>query len=455
MVADWKRTVRSAWILALVALIAQTSTQQTVSASDGAVSDDGAVSGDVDQAGSARALREWAGLDSSMSTIRESLLAGSAYTDRTYGAPLKPREKAVVDDIFNVQAQLVPVHEAAQGVEGYVSSYMERKQLVVLTSGEAPAMEQIIEPKIPRGGSLRVLPSLNTRAALEATRDEIMDTASELHGISSVGIDERTGSVLIGLDSLSSKAADALSDRYGTLVRLELQPPSALFACNSRHDCGTMGGLSASVYFGATETVKCTTGFITTWGSSSHRMLTAGHCIKDAGDVGSSNVWENPPRNTRWGTNTAKNFCNGCNTDSGLFSMGSSVPTDRDQYYLASGPRDLVGRYLDSALVVGRWVYRNGRTSGWGGGSITVPDVSIDVDPGAGVFWIHHSWKAGFQSTYGDSGAGMVTFNTGDDLFAAGVLFGGTLSSPWQTYFSTIQRITAYHGITLCTTNAC
>lgn len=398
------------------------------------------------------ALRIQAGLSSSVDVVQRSFRDRDSYDNLNYGSPLTAAEASKVQSMLDVQARLVPVVRLAANQLGYVGAYMDGTVLHVLSENSITDAQRVLEPALPSGASLVVQRAPYDRISLEQVKDEVVDTA-DFPAFRSVGISDKSGRVVVGVSSLEDTAAQALAKRFGDMVELELEADGGPFACN---DCGTMGGVTAKAYFLSSLLTTCTTGFIVKWGSSSHKMLTAGHCIWDAGGLNKpDNKWRNGASNQLWSTSLAMNFCNGCNTDSGLFNLGTTVPADKDQYWLAAGPRDLVGTYLDSALVVGRQVCRNGHASGYDCGNINARDVSIDADLGPGTFWVHHQWKAAFQSTFGDSGAGMVTFNTGDDLFAAGILWGGTTSSPFHTWFSSIQRVSSYHGITICTTNAC
>lgn len=426
----------------LSALLAQAIAIPLVSADEGLA--------DAVDAAAAADFRAWAELDATSATVAESLAAGSAYTDLTFGIPLTPAERDKVSALTSTQDRLVSVIQAAEREAGYVSSYLERSELVVLTSERAAPMEAALSSMTPPDGSLRVVETGNTRKELESAKADLLNATPT--GVISIGIGDREGVVVVGIEPGGTAAARGVEDRYGALVRVEEEQPVNLLAC-TRHDCGTLGGLTGKQTNVLGEN-KCTTAFIIKWGSSSHKMLTAGHCIKKFG-LASPTKWKNGVGTVTWGVNRAFDACDGCNTDSGIFDI-ETVPADRDQYFLASGPRDLVGTYLDSALPVGKQICGTRSVSGYGCGLITQRDVSVDVVEGNGQYWVHHSWVIGLKSTTGDSGAGMVGFNSGDDILAAGVLFGGnTIAAPWKTYFSSIQRVQAYHGISVCITNAC
>lgn len=397
----------------------------------------------------ARALREWAGLDARSSTITKSLTgSGAGYAVGDYGVPLSAAEEAVVDDIVATQSRLDEAIAVATRTAGYVSSYLVGTQLNVLTSAQPASMETRVAAHLPPGAALRVIASEYTLADLSAAEREVHALALELPGITRIDGDDTLGVVTVGVDSLQGDTAKHLTTRFGRIVQLEQFSGGQLLACTV-NDCGTMGGLTALAGNGT----KCTTSFITTWGSSSHRMLTAGHCIKNSGGVGSGAVWKNGVRTITWGMNTAQNFCNGCTTDSGLFII-QTLPADRDQYLLGSGPRDVFNDFLNTSLVRGKLICASRASSGYGCGSITRTNVTVDVDPGPAVFQIKNSWETDMNSKGGDSGAGMIGFDSSDNLWAAGVLFGGppTLTETW---FSSAQNVQAFWGITICVTNAC
>lgn len=291
---------------------------------------------------------------------------------------------------------------------------------------------------------------------LSAVRDAIEEARDELESggihVTRLAINERTGLVDVGLESVNRGESDLVRARFGPSVAVSQEDPGILFACNSRNDCGTMGGLGAEGPNG----LNCSTGFIVRRNSTGgKRMLTAGHCIAHSGGFGTTNPWKNPALTVTWGKNLAYVFHDGAAMDAGYFEL-PTLPADRDQFF-ASGTgdiRDISGPIYEGGLPLGKIVYRAGRQSGWIEGEITDRNVTKDFE---GTITIHNLFGFNKHSEGGDSGGGIVTRGPDATTYAAGTVVGGNdcVVCGQRTYFSTVQDIEGYFDIAVCKTNSC
>jgi hypothetical protein len=145
--------------------------------------------------------------------------------------------------------------------------------------------------------------------------------------------------------------------------------------------------------------------------------------------------------------------------DAGFFALSSSLPTDRDQFF-ASGAgdvRDVAGVVYEGGQYVGRVVYRAGRTSGWDAGTIAFRNQSVNIGSLTNPCLVHGTFGIELKSADGDSGGGIIAFDGDFNVYAAGTLFGGITDSlgDHYTWYSTLQDIETYFGLTTCKTNAC
>lgn len=269
--------------------------------------------------------------------------------------------------------------------------------------------------------------------------------------ITAVYIDEINGLVHVDVSSLASTSAQAVSGRYGPIVQLGVAPPGELLTCTSRDDCGTKGGLHANGF-----PATCTTGFLGKV-SAGLMMVTAGHCIRDAGF---SFYWNNG--GASWGYGWGYQICNGCWPDAGMFHITTSVPSTKNQYFASSASdiRSITSTMTEGSLTLGRVVCRSAWTSGWGCGPITVRDHDVNVSGDIyHPYIIKHAWVVQLHSDRGDSGAGFIYTSSGVTS-AAGILFGGILAGDgyYYTWFSPIEQVYetwANYGFHVCLSASC
>jgi len=356
---------------------------------------------------------------------------------------------------IEAQWQLQRVIDAAAIQPGFVSAYLDRDQLTILTSSDTNQMSEAIQAVLPPVGSAVIQSApyaydqlLGIRQAIE--RD--MELGS-LQGvlIDSVSIDARLGLVSVGVATDIERGKEILGALYGGALIVTQSLPAELL-CQSRDDCGTMGGLSAN----GGNNAQCTTGFFVRKNfSGTIYMLTAGHCVSQSGGVNNGVSWRNPSNTVTWGDNAAMVFASQSAIDSGYFRL-PALPADRNQFFASASndTRSIAGPIYEGGLPVGKYVCRSGRISGWDCGNVTAVNQTRSFAGGGTVSGLG---EVGMFSQGGDSGGGFVASDSGGNTYAAGTVVGGTVSPclNCMTYFSTIQDIEQILAVRVCRNDAC
>jgi hypothetical protein len=408
----------------------------------------------------AELFRKSLGLGVDIETVSESLRLPSEYPNVEYGVPLRVEEAAHVKELVAAQAALSDVIEAAAASPGFATQYFDGPTLHILASGDVIALVDEVARIAPAGSEVIVEGTTRNQVLLQRAQDAISGDISRLEKsgihVFKVAIDPVVAKIEVTIrdtDDLHS-ATETLVAEYGDFV--EVVPgkqDGSLFACNSRSDVGTRGGLA--IHNDAKGGVTCSSGFVVKNSSTGSRyMLTAGHCIIASGGTSSTTPWTNYADTLTWGTNADKQFS--VNFDEGIFRLGGSSVSPYNTYF-GGGPADI--RTVRStemtwaSMVVGLFVCRSGKTSGWDCGTIHRSNVNW-TDSGGDAHW--HVWEVTMASDHGDSGAGYIAFER-DDTYAkpAGILFGGD-DGIFRTY-------TYYHAafddwalnVQVCVTSAC
>ncbi|HTE83383.1 MAG TPA: hypothetical protein VK821_01475 [Dehalococcoidia bacterium] len=414
------------------------------------VAGDNAPEGAARAAAYAASFRSDMGLAADPTTIAEALSNPEAYSNIRYGTPLAPSEAKTVRDLIRAQNDLTGTAEAAARLPDFTSTYFSAGTLHVLVTGDTVTAEAAIRPTVPPGRVVVVgQAQVDNRTLVETAAAIGSDPDVAAIAVpTTVAIDPVTARVEARFrpsDPLDDLTA-LLKKKFGNLVTVLTESATgSAIACNSRDDCGTKGGLGAHH---ASPSVTCTTGFVSKVnGGTLHRILTAGHCINDAGGVTNSYPWKNYLGTLTWGLNA--DFLYTANEDIGTFWIGST--TTYNQYF-AGGTADIrTVRDTEAStaqMPVGRVVCVSGHTSGWGCGTIHRTNVSETYDG-----FIHYGlWEFTPLENFGDSGAGVVGLET-DDSYV--IPFGIAVSTgPTYTYFQPANEDSVVYTH-VCTTAAC
>jgi hypothetical protein len=404
-------------------------------------------------------FRAAAGLTSDQTFVRASYNDAATFPDRTLGLPLTTGEAAEINRQMDAQLSLIPTLEAAAKLPGFGTAYFERDTLHIVTTGDLASSGSALAQVAPSGAEVLVSKGSLAQADLLALRDRVVGGAPALAAkgvhLGAVGVDPQTARLAVTVadtDDLDSARA-TLNSSYGQdLVVTQGEISGSLFACNSRYDCGTKGGLAAAHAVGG-GTLRCTTAFVVRDNNTSTRyLMTAGHCISESGGSGSTVKWTNEAGTLTWGKNVRYYF--NANFDEGIFNLGTTLPSAYNQYY-ASSSFDI--RSIDhaellwAAMPAGLYVCRTGRTSSWGCG--TVHQANMDWYDGS--MWHYGVWQVTQVSKGGDSGAGYIAFGQHSGTYPAGILLGGDSGLfPTYTYYYPAfdDEFISVHA---CTTAAC
>lgn len=425
----------------------------------------------VPDASGAANLRLAAGLKADAETISQSFADRATYSDVAYGVPLTPAEARVVAGRLDVSARVGDVLQVAAADASYAGAYLEGRdspRLVIVATKPGAAFAARVTAAAPAGVEIEVREGGINRSEIERLSDQIATDMPSLAAagiaVHSVGFDARIGKLIIGVDSDATEARAALRERYGDAVDAAVRPRPTLFACTVE-DCGTRGGLGieGKATAGGAYSHHCTSAFLARSSNvllTARYMITAGHCITDnGGSSASGSAWRSEGNSVQWGRNIRHAFTNGTDSDSGIFSLGSSVPADQNTYF--AGPTDIkqiTTLIATSQQVAGRWFCRSGLSSGYDCGPILwINEWQIVPCPSnSSGCRVNEVVIIDVASRHGDSGAGFVqTYAAGSITGAAGILMGGETAGQSPTWYTTIQNAQSSLDVKVCLANGC
>jgi hypothetical protein len=404
----------------------------------------------------AMALRAAVGLPSDRaSTLRPFQVGGV----RRYGLTVTAGEAATVDAIAEAQARTAGVLQVAAADPDVVTTRFDGATLHVAVSGEARLLRAALRAAPARGGDVVFRQVGRSRSSLDGILERL---ATDLPGLRDdgirvveFGIDPVTALVEIVVQrGGAASSARTLRERYGEAVVVRLDDWTGdLLACDV-NSCGTLGGLASRV----PGIASCSTGFVArdipkVPYAPTYQMVTAGHCIRAAGGVGSG-PWRNGSLSLTWGASTRQYFHDMAVTDAGRFALGGSVPAVRNGYYVGDGSVVGIGaRMSDAAQTVGKVVCRHGVASGYDCGVIRATERRVVLSGTT----IQRLWKVQMRSDHGDSGAGFIHQPAVREPWqATGILSGGGLDGTTHvTWYGTVLDAEKYVAHRTCTTASC
>lgn len=398
----------------------------------------------------AQGLRRAVGLPSDAATIAASL-ADPAYRCTAFGVLLTDNELAEFATVLAAQGELSDLAAAAAKDPAYAGAYLEGSTLTIAsTDGN---LGRSFKPAI---GLVRLVRAEYTYSELQRVAFEIARNTSDMGPNSSirltrVSVNPKTNRVDLGVDGDVDNATEHYRRLYGDIVTVKYEPlQSAEFLCTT-DDCGTKGGLSVDHFTGGKQDSGCTSGFVPRYrypgGSWKYGILTAGHCIKDAGGVNNANSWQNGAGTIVWGNNKAQDFWwNDCSfstlcnyNDEGLFGLGGVSPGTWNKYKIGGSSSVAIDAWTDRYYqLIGQIVYRHGRTTGQRSGAITdKPEVYSYYCPFPTNCVRYGLVRVDVASDRGDSGAGFYRLYSTGGIWhrsAYGILSAGPPGSS-PTYY--------------------
>ncbi len=387
-------------------------------------------------------------------------VADAAYSNDEYGVPLTAREAAEISRRIAVQRAVDPAFLLAVSLDGSAGTYMDQAAggMPVFATVEDPSIfrSQVVN-KVPEGIEYRVERVEFSLSVLEAAQAQINADFKSLHtagiAINSTALDLVSNRILVGVKELDEASRVGLAARYGRIVAAREEPSRQLdhatlpHACVSRIECPPLKG-GIKIYRTTDTSAICTSGFIVKLaGTSTLRVLTAGHCIELNGGLGVG--WSH--HGSQFGTAQTETWGELSNADTGLISV--SVSGDDNLFYASSQNdlRPVTGWEATATQNTGDYVCRGGKTTGYVCGNIVAENVARDVDGKT----IEHQWEVDYDALPGDSGAPYFLANG-----AWGIHSDSTDSGPPRSWYSPMgwvfSKLSSYGvPITLCTTPSC
>lgn len=404
-------------------------------------------------------FRETAGFPASRSFVERSLTDPS-FSDVDFGVPLTAAEVSEVQRRIDLQEAVDPVFIHFDSLDGSAGTFMDQPAGGIptfVTTRDATEMREILAGVMPAGVEFRVVRVEFSRDDLEMVKRQINSDRLLLRDfgvdVRSAALSIRSNSVLVGVRDLDDGGRALLRARYGSIIATREEPTRQLdhsaypHDCESRVTCPPLKG-GIKIYRTSNTSAICTAGFIVKLqGTSTLRVLTAGHCIELNGGLGVG--WSH--HGTQFGTAQTETWGSGSNADAGLISVAVA---GNDNLFYASDFDDIrgvTGTQPYAEQDEGDYVCRGAKTTGYMCGYIENEDVDRDVDGKL----IEHQWEVDFDASPGDSGA---PYFIGYEAY--GIHSDSTDSGPARSWYSPMgwvfSKLSSYgEPITLCTAATC
>ncbi len=403
-------------------------------------------------------FREYAGLRADGAYVSASFVDRVSFSDDAFGVPLTPAEAGEMQRRGDVQTAIDPAFAFARSQRESAGTYIDQPAggvPVFLVAGDPTAFRSLVAEVVPSGVAYRVETARHTLDELYATQGQIDASMADLRvaGINaqSTAIDIIHNSVLVGVEGNSPATSAVLIARYGDIVTTREEPTHQLDTCVSRDNCAPLKG-GIKIYRTSNPAAYCTSGWIVhVNGTTTNRVLTAGHCIQLNGGLGIG--WSH--NGSQFGTAQTETWGAGANSDAGLMSVGT-ISGDDNLFYASSNTdvRSVTSWLTNINQNVGDQVCRSGATTGYRCGYVIHENVDRDVDG----FTIHHQWEVAFDASPGDSGASMFFGNQAWGTHSDSALDSGP--GPYYAWYSPMEWLfsalsTAGVSVSLCTTPTC
>jgi hypothetical protein len=334
------------------------------------------------------------------------------------------------------------------------------------------ALETGIEFRV-EGAKATLAELLAQQEAIDAQRQNLKAAGTR---IVETAIRTDLNAVVVGIDGLAPGRAASVTELIGAEPVFENAKPAHSDACTNGNNCRPIKGDIAITAAGGTQ---CTSGFIVKQtGTTTLRVLTAGHCLDDAGDVGvdwlHQSIKFGDTMNDTWQPNYVRT------ADVGLITILAgerSQMTDDNAMHGGNGRvYPVVGQHNGAAQAVGMAACRYGRNGGYTCGQINALYANrlscVGPRPSETCVTITKTIRVDFDSEGGDSGGpywyyrnlgpGLGAIALGTHVHSAYEIDDGYQDpKPWYGWYSPIDVGAAQYntnwGIsyTLCMTTNC
>jgi hypothetical protein len=352
----------------------------------------------------ARTFRQEMGFPSTDEILLRAADDPVAYPNLDYGVPLSVVEGNEVDRRIRLQHDLQPARKYAAESSDAAGTYFDNLSggvPVFLFTGDLDRHRSDLAWILPPGQEYTVQIASVGWDDLVALRDSITDGFDILKSagvnISLAGIDPRVNAVVVGITGLSDEDVAIVGSRFSGPIVFRDEAAHVADSCISRSNCPPLkGGIKiTSVGFG-----WCTSGWIVKLdGTSSYRVLTAGHCIDLGGDL--NHDWTH--NGVVFGQSKVETWYNHSTADGGLISVSVAGQGPRNLFYASSATDIRQVTEYEVFQNVGDTVCRGGAKTEYRCGDIRLVDVNRNVDGNV----IEHSNEVSFDASPGDSGAPM------------------------------------------------
>lgn len=427
-------------------------------------------------------FRETFGFPADLGLVRNAARDKVSYPNDDFGVPLTQEEAAEMHRRMGVQWAMNSAMDYGNSQPQFAGAFIDQKAggvPVFLFTGDLDSHRSNIEKSLEQPIDFRVEMAKRSMSELLAQQEVIEARRQNLKvaGTPVVETAIRTdiNAVVVGIDGLSAGRKASVTAVGGAGLVFENSKPAHSDACTNGNNCPPIkGGIAITAASGP----GCTSGFIVKQsGTSTLRVLTAGHCLDVAGDVGvdwlHDGVKFGDAMNDTWQPGYVRT------ADVGLISILAAqralMTTDNIMHGGNGRLYAVVGQHNGSAQAVGMTACRYGRTGGYKCGAINAlfanRESCVGVRPNETCVTVTKTIRANFDSLGGDSGGPWWYYKNLEPGIGAIALGTHVHSSyeetpyqdptPWHSWYSPIDiGATQYLAnwditYTLCRTDPC
>lgn len=372
-------------------------------------------------------FRQDFGLNSDPAAVMALMSDRTAY-DENFPVALTPAERTEMERRIAMEAQMAPLEAVAEMLPGFAGHWIDQPAggvIKVALVDASRAARAALEPVVPAGASLEIVPARHDLSTLAELQGEVWLQADALHAeghqVVLIYVDLPTNTVRVGVTGDRDAALAALQARYGEAISVENAQPVTT-ACTDRYNCAgppLRGGISAP----SNASFPCSLAFLIKK-LSTVGWLTAGHCATTIGAVWyHAGIQIGTIRATCWPS---------CQYSDAARAGELNATYSSNRVYLSG---NATGRYVTGSQALnadnrGDYTCLNARRSeSWRCGYIENDNAYVCYQYnqyGNCTIWYTEQRLASFPNANGDSGGAVHSAYTGRGVVAYGVESGCT-----------------------------
>jgi hypothetical protein len=373
----------------------------------------------IDEYGEAVRFRSEFGLAADDETVTRSIADTIYYSDLDWGVPLSVAEADELHRRLEVREAIVPATDYALAQREYAGVVIDQQQSglpIFLFAGAVEGHRAGIANVMPKDIVVAVREVDRSMADLEALQAKVEAARATLRsggiGVLSTAIRPSANSVVVGVEGMTTTAADRLHADFGDGLIVIEGRRGHVDTCVSIANCPPAKG-AIKMTWSLNSLAYCTTGWMAKRTDTGHSvMVTAGHCLELSGGAGATCLHNG----VSLGVSLNETWANSADADVGLLSTsGASAATTKNQVLATpnTGIRQINAVRANTSQMEGDALCRVGARSGRTCGTLTDYNVTnnscnpseTDCRP------IDHTNEVSFDSLGGDSGGSVFQYS--------------------------------------------